>query len=225
MSVNWLLAFRFLRRDWWAGELRVLLSALIIAVAAVTSVSFFTDRVYQGLLSQANDLMGADLVLSSDHGFPASYEEQARKRGLRSVQTLTFPSMVLGPNGAQLAMLKAVESGFPLRGHLRVADEPFAPDRVAVGVPKTGTVWLEPRVLTALGVKVGDTVTLGAKQFTVAAVLTGEPGRGGDVFSIAPRAMLNLADCHAVGAAGEPCEFFAAIRRPNVGDCGLPPDG
>ena len=197
MSVNWLLAFRFLRRDWRAGELRVLLAALIIAVAAVTSVSFFTDRVYQGLLSQANDLMGADLVLSSDHGFPASYLEQARKRDLRSVQTLTFPSMVLGPNGAQLAMLKAVESGFPLRGHLRVADEPFAPDRVAVGVPKPGTVWLEPRVLTALGVKVGDTVTLGAKQFSVAAVLTGEPGRGGDVFSIAPRAMLNLEDLAA----------------------------
>ena len=197
MSANLTLAMRFLRREWRAGELRVLLFALVIAVASVTSVSFFTDRVYQALLSQASDLMGGDLVVSSDHALAPDYVALAITRQLQAVETRTFPSMVLGPKGAQLAMLKAVQTGFPLRGTLRVTDAPFAPDRVADGIPKLGTVWVEPRVITALGVKTGDTVTLGAKTFTVAAVLTGEPGRGGDLFNIAPRVLLNLDDLAA----------------------------
>ena len=39
------LALRLFVRDWRAGELRVLIAALIIAVGSVTTVSFFADRV------------------------------------------------------------------------------------------------------------------------------------------------------------------------------------
>ena len=42
---RFLLAARMLRRNWSAGELRVLLVALFIAVASVTTVGFFADRV------------------------------------------------------------------------------------------------------------------------------------------------------------------------------------
>ena len=38
------LAWRMLWRDARAGELRLLLAALIIAVGALTAVGFFTDR-------------------------------------------------------------------------------------------------------------------------------------------------------------------------------------
>ena len=35
------LSLRMLRRDWRAGELRILALALIIAVSSITTVSFF----------------------------------------------------------------------------------------------------------------------------------------------------------------------------------------
>ena len=46
-------------RDWRAGELRVLALALVIAVASVTSVGFFADRVRQALTREAHQLLGA----------------------------------------------------------------------------------------------------------------------------------------------------------------------
>ena len=60
------LSARLLARDWRAGELRVLVAALVIAIAAVTSVGFFSDRVRLALIEQANALLGADLIVVSD---------------------------------------------------------------------------------------------------------------------------------------------------------------
>ena len=54
-----------LRREWRAGELKVLAAALIIAVASVSSVGFFTDRMERAMESGATELLGADLLLYS----------------------------------------------------------------------------------------------------------------------------------------------------------------
>ena len=56
-------SFRMLRRDLRAGELGLLLIALIIAVASLTSVGFFTDRVARALKLEANQLLGGDIVM------------------------------------------------------------------------------------------------------------------------------------------------------------------
>ncbi|WP_230370413.1 hypothetical protein [Paludibacterium denitrificans] len=61
-----LLALRFARRELLAGELTVLALALVVAVTAMTSVGFFSDRVARGLTTQATQLLAADLVLSSN---------------------------------------------------------------------------------------------------------------------------------------------------------------
>jgi putative ABC transport system permease protein len=58
------LALRMLRRDWRAGELRVLAFALVIAVGGMTTVGFFADRVQLALSRQGNQLLGADLIIS-----------------------------------------------------------------------------------------------------------------------------------------------------------------
>jgi len=42
-----MLSLKMLLRDWRAGELRILALALVVAVASVTSVGFFADRVRQ----------------------------------------------------------------------------------------------------------------------------------------------------------------------------------
>ena len=116
------LAWRLLGRELRSGELRLLLAALVVAVAAVTAVGFFTDRVRLALEQEAQQLLGGDLLLISDHPWPAAIRDEAVRRGLKTAETVSFPSMVLADGRTQLADIKAVSSAYPLRGSLRRAN-------------------------------------------------------------------------------------------------------
>ncbi len=192
--MNLALPLRMLGRDWKAGELRILALALVIAVASVTSVAFFADRVRQALLREAHQLLGADVVLTADRPWQAALRDEAVRRGLRTAESTTFISMARFGATSHLAGIKAVTDGYPLRGRLRTAPAPNVPDAVAEGVPQPGTVWLDERLAPALGAKVGDRVELGETELTVAAILTMEPDRSVSFFNIAPRLMMNRAD-------------------------------
>src|SRR5512146_1030960 len=150
------LAARMLGRNWSAGELRVLLLALFIAVASVTTVGFFADRVQSALDRQANELLGGDLVVISDHPVPAPFAERARADGLAIASTRTFPSMVSAAGGVNLADIKGVSENFPLRGRIRTAPAVGAPDHPAQAPPRPGTAWIAPALAGRLGLKVGD---------------------------------------------------------------------
>ena len=197
-------------RDWRAGELRVLALALLIAVGSVTSVSFFADRVRQGLNREAHQLLGGDLLMVADHPWNGTMAAEMTQRGLASAASTNFISMAqavvntAAKNGSQetrslLAGVKAVTPSYPLRGRLRIAPRLNAPDAFAEGGPKPGTVWLDERLTSALGVNPGDAVRLGTAEFKVAAVLTLEPDRGANFFNIAPRIMMAQSDVAATG--------------------------
>lgn len=187
------LALRLLRRDWRAGELRVLMLALVIAVGGVTSVGFFTDRVNRALVRQAGFLIGGDLALVSDHLPAAVFAKEAQQRGLAHNSMLTFPSMVQGGGRMHLADIRAVSPGYPLRGKIEVDG------RETRAIPSPGTIWPAPRLMRQLGLKPGDTVTVGERRLTVAGTLTREPDQAGSLFNIAPRLMMNYADLPATG--------------------------
>ncbi len=194
-------SLRMLMRDWRAGEVRVLALALVIAVASVTSVSFFADRVGRALVRDAHQLLGADLVLVSDHRFKPEISQEIARRGLARAEALNFISMAQTGSGeasrSQLAGVKAVSGNYPLRGKLRIAPAPNAPDAPAEAGPARGTVWIEERIVSALDAPVGTRIRLGASEFTVAAVLTLEPERGANFFNLSPRLMMNLEDVAA----------------------------
>jgi putative ABC transport system permease protein len=217
-------ALRMLARDWRAGELRVLAVALVIAVAAITSVAFFADRVGQALARDAHQLLGADLVLVSDHPWPRESAGLIDRAGLARAEGVNFISMASGKEST-LSGVKAVTENYPLRGRLRIAKAPGAPDAPAERGPAPGTVWLEERLVTALGAPVGSRIKLGRAQFDVAAVLTLEPERSTSFFNIAPRLMMNIADVQSTGliqtgsrvwyylyAAGSPAQVKALER-------------
>jgi len=193
------LSWRFLKRDYRAGELRLLGMAILVAVASLTSVSFFTDRLTQALNREANQLLGGDLLLVSDHWWRSEIRSEAEKRGLRAVNSVSFVSMVSAGDNAQLAGVKAVEPGHPLRGALRTAPGLNQPDAAAPTIPSRGTVWLDERLTAALAVRAGDRVSLGNSTFTVGAVLTFESDRGANFFSIVPRLMMDAADLPGTG--------------------------
>jgi putative ABC transport system permease protein len=226
------LAARLLRRNWRAGESRVLLFALFIAVASVTTVGFFADRVQGALKRQANELLGGDLVVISDHALPPAFYAAAEREKLEIARTRTFPSMVSGGAGANLAEIKAVSEGFPLRGKLRIADSPGAGDREADGVPAAGTVWVGEPLLARIGAVPGDAIRVGKSELRIAAIVTREPDSVLDYFGIAPRVLMNERDLDAtglvvvgsrvtwrllVGGAAEAIDRYREAMQPQLG--------
>jgi putative ABC transport system permease protein len=186
------------RRDWRAGELGLLLASVVVAVAAIASVGFFVDRMGQALRTQATSLLGADLVIASDAKLPESFEADARQAALQQARTVSFPSMVLANGRSQLASIKAVSDGYPLRGSLRLFESGFSgPDRAAQGIPKPGEVWMDPQIAQQLGLKRGDAVALGDGRFTLTELISMEPDRGANFANFAPRVMLRLDELEA----------------------------
>jgi putative ABC transport system permease protein len=194
-------SLRMTARDWRSGELHFLLGALLIAVAALSSVSFFVDRMRTGLQQDAHQLLGGDIVVRSDQPLNEIWLQEAQQRGLKTGQTVIFPSMASSEGGepkrTQLISLKAVSESYPLRGNVRIAPAPGAPDQVAQSIPAPGTVWADADVLRGLGLNIGDNLRLGDSVFTIASLISVEPDRGGSFMSFAPRVIMPLSDLPA----------------------------
>lgn len=193
------LAFRLLYRDARSGELRLLALALIVAVAAMSAVGFFNDRVRQALALETSQLLGGDLVLTGDQPLPDAFARAAMAQGLRLARSVSFPSMILATGGFRLVDVKAVDGAYPLRGQLRISAQPEGAGEPAGGGPPVGQVWIEPRLGAELRLAPGAELTLGERRFRVAAYLNFEPDRGLDFLGVAPRLMLNLADLESTG--------------------------
>ena len=191
------LMWRMLLRDLRAGELSVLAFALVLAVAAMTSVGFLADRVERLLTVESHQLLGGDLLLIADHPWSDEFRRQAAADGLQVAESATFPSMVSNGNGAQLAEIKAVSGGYPLRGSLRVAPALNVGDAATHAVPPPGSVWPDERLAAGLGAGVGTALKAGALSLTTDAILTLDPDRGINLMALAPRLMMNLADLPA----------------------------
>jgi len=206
----WALAWRTLWRDARAGELRLLVVAVALGVAALSSVSFLADRLNGGLQRDARQLLGGDVVVVSDHPTPQDLAQRAAKAGLQGVTTLTFPTMARGvpraggEGNSKLVALKAVEAGYPLRGELRVADDltqaqMTQTSRKTKQVPESGQAWVDAGGLEALGLDVGGALVLGNTRVRITQVLVTEPDRGAGFMNFAPRVMINSADIDATG--------------------------
>lgn len=187
------------RRDLRASSMRFLVLAVVLAVAALTAVAFFADRIERGLGRDAAQLLGADVVAVADQPAFGRLREQASAEGLRTARTAVFPSMARAPDElggeAKLATLKAVSETYPLRGRLTVRDGVGAAPRVASpGGPPAGQVWVDPALLLALNLQVGQRLWLGEASFVIQAVIESEPDRGAGFASFSPRVMLRETD-------------------------------
>ena len=197
----WALGWRTLWRDLRAGELRLLVVAVTLAVAALTAVGFFADRLQGGLQRDARQLLGGDAVVASDNPTPSAFVDEARRLGLQVASTLNFPTMARAPDArggaSKLVALKAVGPGYPLRGQLRTAARPEAAATDAREIPAPGEAWVDAAVLEVLGLQPGDSLLLGDARLRVARVIVLEPDRGTGFVNFAPRVMVNEADLPA----------------------------
>jgi putative ABC transport system permease protein len=199
----WQLAWRQMARDFRAGELRLLVVAVMLAVAALTAVGFFADRINTGLARDARQMLGGDAIVASDQPAPANFAARAADLGLASALTTTFPSMGRAADdkggATRLVTVKAVSAGYPLRGKLRLGGAPGSPEQDVARAPEAGTAWVDPALLTALNLQVGDTLLLGDASLRITQTIVIEPDRGAGFLGFAPRVMLNQADLAATG--------------------------
>ena len=195
------LGWRTLWRDLRAGELRLLIVAVTLAVAALTAVGFFADRLKGGLQRDARQLLGGDAVLRSDEATPAVFIAKAKELGLKSAASISFPTMARATDAdggaTKLAAFKAVPAGYPLRGNLQVSNALDAKGENTRDIPAPGTAWVDPSLLDSLGLKIGQTLLMGDASFKVTRIITQEPDRGAGFISFSPRAMINAADVAA----------------------------
>ncbi|MEO7496087.1 MAG: FtsX-like permease family protein [Massilia sp.] len=221
-------SIRMTARDWRAGELRFLLIALIVAVSALSAVGFFIDRMKSGMTRDAHQLLGADLLVNADQPVAPAWRAEALRRGLVLADTVTFPSMAQAGEGeqsvAQLASVKAVSPGYPLRGQLKITTDASqageARGTKTDAIPAPGTVWVDANLLISLNTKVGGQLQLGDKRFTIAQLIATEPDRGASFASLAPRVMLALGELAATGLAdnGARVTYRMQVAAPSSND-------
>ena len=217
------LGWRTLWRDLRAGELRLLIVAVTLAVAALTAVGFFADRLKGGLQRDASQLLGGDLVVVSDNPTPQAFLDRAAALGLQGAGTLGFPTMGRASDtqggASRLVALKSVQPGYPLRGSLKVADTPGGAEQTTRDIPAPGEVWVDAPVLESLGLAMGDKLLLGDAALRISRTIVLEPDRGGGFMSFAPRVMLNQADLAAtalVQPASRLTYRFAVVGTPQA---------
>ncbi len=193
------LAIRMLWRDSRSGELTILILALMIAVTSSSAISLFADRLQRTMTLQAAEFLAADLVIASSAPISETWLAKAAELKLSKAQTLEFSSVLIENDELLLASVKAVSGGYPLRGHLKTSATDYLDETTVHEGPEPGTAWVEKRILPALKLHLGDSLTVGEKKLTLSRIITYEPDKRGDFYSFSPRVMINAADLQATG--------------------------
>jgi len=208
------LALRFLWRDIRAGELTLLFLALLIAVSCSTAITLFSSRLQRTVTDQAAEFMAADMVITSHATLEDDWLKQANKLNLDQSQTAEFSSVLMEHDEMLLAGVKAVSDRYPLRGYLKTTDSDYASETNAYHGPQPGQAWVEKRILSALKLKLGDTVTVGEKALIINKIITYEPDKQGDLYSLSPRVMIHQDDLPQTGIIqpGSHVHYFYQFR-------------
>ncbi|WP_462383288.1 ABC transporter permease [Pseudomonas sp. Marseille-QA0892] len=180
-------------REARAGEVRVLFMAIVIAVAVSCAIGYFGARLNGAMALRATEFLGADLVLEGSAPATAEQVEAGRARGLDHATAIEFGSVIATDDAIQLASVKAVNEAYPLRGQLRSRASSEGAELVG-GVPGPGEAWAESRLLAALSIDIGATIDIGARTLRVSRILTDEPDRGRNLYSLNPHVVVNLDD-------------------------------
>jgi putative ABC transport system permease protein len=219
LTVAFRLAVRNLARDLKSGELAVMLLALLLAVASLTAVGFFTSRVNRAVAQQAGGVLAADLRLESARPIAEAYAREATRRGLAVARLASMPSVVYFGEESTLVALRAASEGYPLRGELRIADRPFGPARATRAIPGLGEAWADSRLLARLGASLPARIRVGAHELVVTRVLDYRPDQGMGFSDLSTTLLINLGDMEATeliqpGSRVRRAELFAGDPAP-----------
>ena len=203
MSHSLRLSLQKIRREWRAGEHLVLIMALLIAVTALTTVSFFTNRVERAMKQRGNEILAADLRIRSTRPLPEAYLQQAQSLGLQTAETQSFNSVIVNNDATSLSTIYAISAHYPLRGKLKVADTYNGNVYETTNIPARGEIWVDARLLLRLAAHLGDELNVGKAKFHVTKILDSRPDQGSQFVEFAPTVMMRMEDIQSTGLLGE----------------------
>lgn len=195
-------AWRALRREALAGDLLTVFAALVLGVAVMTAVGTLVNRVNLALTGSAAEMLGGDLGIAGRDDPPQAFADEAQRRGLAHTRIASFGSVLFNGDASQMASIKAVQAGYPLRGTLRVRATPGGALIADAGMPPKGQAYADPRLLQGLGLKAGDDLEFGAGTLRIAGIIEAEPDTGGDLLTLSPTLLVNRADVEGTGLLG-----------------------
>lgn len=188
------LSMRLLGREARSGELTLILLSLVLAVTVSTAIALFSQRLDLAMKANANDMLGADLRVSSSTSLPDNWMTEASALNLQQARTMTFPSVVLAGDNMTLAAIKAVDDGYPLRGELLVKPYGSESSSLQMHGPKAGETWVEQRLLSLLNIELGAMLDVGGRSLQVTGVIEKESDRGGNFYTLSPRVMVHWSE-------------------------------
>lgn len=197
------LSLQKIRREWRAGEHLVLIMALLVAVTALTTVSFFTDRVERAMKQRGNEILAADLRVTSTRPLPGGYLQHAQALGLRTAQVQSFNNVIVSGDATSISTIYAVTKNYPLRGKLKVTDVLNGPVHETTQIPAPGELWVDARLLSRLSINLGTELNIGKLQVKVTRILDSRPDEGSQFIEFAPTVLMRLEDVPATGLMGE----------------------
>ena len=196
------LAWRLFKHEAKRGELTIILLAIILSVASVLSLSLFSERLQSALTAKSAEFIAADRVLKSRQPVDQSWIEKAQEFNLDTANQVYTRSMAFSGDNMMLVDLRAAAPGYPLKGTVRVAEQPFAPGQAIKSLPKPGHAWIESRLFQNLDLTLGQDIEVGDKTFTVTKVLSDVPDAGFSVFGGDPKVLIGEQDLAATNIIG-----------------------
>jgi putative ABC transport system permease protein len=185
----------------------LLTGTVAVGVAALVAINSYTDNLQDSVRQQARSLLGADLSLVTRQPFSRRVEAllDTLSRSSETARVTSFSGMAYVPRtaGARLVQVAAVEGGYPFYGEIRtepaVAWSQLQDDRHIV---------VDPSLLTALGARVGDTISLGESRFVITGTIKSAPSDVGFRFAFGPRVYIPANYLRETGLLG----FGARVR-------------
>lgn len=185
---------RLLSHELRRGDLTIICLAIVLAVATVFSLSGFSSQIQQALLNKSTSFIAADRVLQTSRPIETSIIEKSELLGVSHAQQILMSSMVFFGDKMQLAQLRAVSEGYPLRGELLISDQVDSVITQSKHAPEKGLVWVEDKLLKSMGLSIGDSLEIGVANFIVDGIIKQIPDASFSVFTSGPVIILNNQD-------------------------------
>lgn len=174
-----------------AGEYRVLLAALILAVACATLLGVVGERIQGALKDETARIAGGDLIIKGRKPASQALKQSFTKQGLHWSEKVQLTSMASFGNEFLLVNLNAVDNNYPLIGEVHLQGKNNKTWRTNQP-PALAEIWMEPGLALRLGAELGDQVDLGGVGFKLVALILETPDQSGGFSSFSPKALVHL---------------------------------
>jgi putative ABC transport system permease protein len=208
-GLGWSRAASFARRDLNRSlrGLRLLFLCIFLGVATLAAIGGLANAITSEIADRGRVLLGGDVQVGMSQRRATADELGAMRAAGAVSETIRMRAMARGgaEDSALLTELKGVDRAYPLFGALIVG-------RKAVRAPAPGDVYIAPELGERLGVRPGQTLRFGEADFRIAGLISDEPDRVGEGFTLGPVAIVSLDGLDRTGLL-QPGSMFTSKYR------------